>query len=206
MPCCDLASGLSQSVGGWPPRAATFCRIWILENPSFPHKALGAGLKSHLRTSSMEHLMQDSQRNLVGGRRCALRFWETAGQLELSGRTRVIHVPPLRRAAGCRPPARVRWGCWGGCRSSPTLARGPVQLSSPAKEESCPRNSVADLLSVGTNLFSGCCSVQKVFLTYAGHFIFPYIFAMLIVVFSQHVRPMPSQYLCRNESRSSART
>lgn len=45
MPRCDLASRLSQFVGDRLPRAATFCWILILEDPSFLPKA-GAGLKS----------------------------------------------------------------------------------------------------------------------------------------------------------------
>lgn len=44
MPRCDLASRLSQSVGDWLLRTATFCRILILKDPSFLSKA-GAGLK-----------------------------------------------------------------------------------------------------------------------------------------------------------------
>lgn len=45
----------------------TFCQNLILEDPSFLPTAPGAGLKSHLhlRMDSTEHLMQDSQQNLV---------------------------------------------------------------------------------------------------------------------------------------------
>lgn len=201
---------LSQSVGDWLPRATTFCHILILENPGFLPKASGAGLKSltlestWCKTAIRIWWERDSMCSAE-----AELFWEVVGQLELfevlgkllpDGHgiwevcvctlcSQLLPFPSMCQAVLLGKPSRV------------SLELGPVLCPHQWDNYLLPKLSFRpDLLSPG--ICSGATELCRRGFSLILFVYFPIHFPILIVLFSQHVWLVPSQYLCRSKSRS----
>lgn len=199
---------LSQSVGGWLPRATTFCHILILEDPGFLPQASGAGLKSLTGESTW---CKTAIRMWWSGAACAvqklssevLESSRTTGALWVAGET----VPrwtwgglcALSALSCCHSPPCAKRCCWG---SLPESHQGKAQSCCPCQWDNylLPKLSFTpDLLSPG--ICSGGIELYRRIFSFILVGLFSHTFSHADL-FSQHVWLVPSQYLCRNKSRS----